>query len=195
MATAPDAPGAGDVTRCLTRLGAGDAHAAGDLLELLYAHLRQLAAATMRGERSSHTLDPTALVHEAWLRLFGYDARHFADRAHFLRAAARAMRRVLIDHARSRGRQKRTADPAALPLAAWLDGIAARQLDLLALDEALDRLEAVDADLAHLVELRFFSGLSIAEAAAVLGRSTASVERDWRCARALLRRLLDEELA
>ena len=191
MTNAPDAPVPGDVTRCLARVGDGEPQAAGELLELLYAHLRQLAASAMRGERSSHTLDPTALVHEAWLRLFGHDPRHFADRAHFLRAAARAMRRVLIDHARARGRHKRTADPAALPLEGWLDGIASRPLDLLALDEALDRLEAADADLARLVELRFFSGLSIAETAAVLARSTASIERDWRCARALLQRLID----
>jgi RNA polymerase sigma factor (TIGR02999 family) len=191
MVPAPDEPLPGDVTRCLARLGAGDELAAHELLDLLYGHLRQIAAGAMRGERSSHTLDPTGLVHEAWLRLFGHDPRRFADRAHFLRAAARAMRRVLIDHARARGRQKRTLDPASLPLDAWLDGVAARRLDLLALDEALDRLAEVDAELARLVELRFFSGLSIAETAAVLARSTASVERDWRCARALLQRLLD----
>lgn len=191
MTNAPQPPDSGDVTRCLSRVGAGDPLAAGELLELLYAHLRQLASSAMRSERSSHTLDPTALVHEAWLRLFGHDPRRFADRGHFLRAAARAMRRVLIDHARARARRKRTADPGALPLESWLDGIASRRLDLLALDEALDRLEQVDDDLARLVELRFFSGLSIAETAAVLARSTASVERDWRCARALLQRLID----
>lgn len=191
MTNAPDAPLPGDVTRCLGRLGAGAPDAADELLELLHAHLRQLAAGAMRGERASHTLNPTALVHEAWLRLFGHDPRQFADRAHFLRAAARAMRRVLIDHARARGRQRRTADPTALALAQPHDGVASRALDLLALDEALDRLEAADADLARLVELRYFSGLSIAETAAVLARSTASVERDWRCARALLQRLID----
>lgn len=191
MTPTPESPLPGDATRSLGRLAAGDAEAAGELLELLYAHLRALAAGAMRGERASHTLDPTALVHEAWLRLFGQDSRRFTDRAHFLRAAARAMRRVLIDHARARGRHKRTADPAELPFAGWLDGIAERQLDLLALDEALDRLEAADPELARLVELRFFSGLSIAETAAVLTRSTASVERDWRCAKALLQRLLD----
>ena len=191
MTNAPDAPLPGDVTRCLGRLVAGAPDAADELLELLHAHLRQLAAGAMRGERASHTLNPTALVHEAWLRLFGHDPRQFADRAHFLRAAARAMRRVLIDHARARGRQRRTADPAALAFAQPHDGVASRALALLALDEALDRLEAADADLARLVELRYFSGLSIAETAAVLARSTASVERDWRCARALLQRLID----
>lgn len=192
MTTVPDAPGPGDVTRCLARLGAGDPRAADELLELVYLHLRGLAAAAMRGERAAHTLDPTALVHEAWLRLLGRDPRHFADRAHFLRAAARAMRRVLIDHARARGRRKRSGEPQGMVLDAWFDDLAARRLDLLALDEALVELEAADADLAHLVELRFFSGLSIADTATALGRSTASVERDWRCARALLRRLMSE---
>lgn len=185
------APEPGDVTRCLGRLGAGVPQAADELLELLYAHLRELAAGAMRGERAAHTLVPTALVHEAWLRLFGHDPRHFTDRAHFLRAAARAMRRVLIDHARTRGRQRRTADPATRTVAADVDDAASRAIDLLALDGALDQLEAADADLARLVELRYFSGLSIAETAAVLARSTASVERDWRCARALLQRLID----
>lgn len=190
----PPAPGAdrpGEVTRCLQRLAGGDGAAGAELLDLLYGELRRAAAAAMRGERVDHTLDPTALVHEAWLRLLGRTPRAFDDRGHFLRAAARAMRRVLIDHARARRRHKRGGGEPAAALDAWFVGVESRQLDLLALDEALDRLEAADADLAQLVELRFFSGLSIAEAAAVLTRSTASVERDWRCARALLRALLD----
>lgn len=186
----------GDVTRCLARLQQGDLAASSELLELLYGELRRAAAAAMRGERAGHTLDPTALVHEAWLRLLGRDGRAFDDRGHFLRAAARAMRRVLIDHARARSRHKRRAAPeAAGVFDGWFVGIEARQLDLLALDHALQQLEVADADLARLVELRFFSGLSIAETAAVLSRSTASVERDWRCARALLRALLDGDAA
>lgn len=180
------------MTRCLTRLASGDGTAAGELLELVYAELRRTAASAMGGERATHTLEPTALVHEAWLRLLGTQPRAFTDRTHFLRAAARAMRRVLIDHARARNRRKREGGAAPrLPLADWLVVVDERQLDLLALDEALDRLEAADADLARLVELRFFAGLTIAEAAAVLDRSTATLERDWRCARAILRRLLD----
>ncbi len=146
----------------------------------------------MRGERLAHTLEPTALVHEAWVRLFGNVPRAFDDRAHFLRAAARAMRRILIDHARARRRAKRAGSLAQrVPLEDWLVVVEARQLDLIALDVALDSLEAADDDLARLVELRFFGGLSIQETAKVLGRSTASVERDWCVARALLRRELD----
>lgn len=182
------------MTRCLARLTAGDAEAAGELIELVYAELRRVAAAAMRGERATHTLDPTALVHEAWLRLLGHEPRPFDDRGHFLRAAARAMRRILIDHARARRRQKRGgATTSQEPLADWLLAAEARQVDLVALDEALERLAAAAPDLAELVELRFFGGLSIAETATATNRSTASVERDWRCARALLRGLIDGE--
>lgn len=192
MAVPAANPPEGEVTRCLHRLRAGDTAAASELLDLVYAELRRTAAAAMRGERAAHTLDPTALVHEAWLRLLGREARPFADRRHFLRAAARAMRRILIDHARARRRQKRggTLDPRE-PTAEWLLVAEVRQLDLLALDQALDQLALAAPDLAELVELRFFGGLSIAETAAATNRSTASVERDWRCARALLRRLID----
>lgn len=180
------------MTRCLARLGAGDATAAAELLDLVYGELRRTAARCMRQERADHTLDPTALVHEAWLRLLGREPRSFADRSHFLRAASRAMRRTLIDHARSRKRQKRRgADVEPLPLAEWLVAAEARQLDLVAIDDALEQLARTAPDLAELVELRFFGGLSIAETAAATGRSTASVERDWRCARALLRGLLE----
>ena len=193
--TAPaDGAQEGEVTRCLQRLRDGDDHgnAAAELIDLVYSELRRTAAQAMRGERSAHTHDPTALVHEAWLRLLGQEARPFTDRNHFLRAAARAMRRILIDHARTRQRLKRGGgQPPGEPLAEWLLAVEARHLDLLALDEALDQLAAAAPDLAELVELRFFGGLSIAETAAATDRSTASVERDWRCARALLRGLLD----
>lgn len=194
MAVPAATPPEGEVTRCLLRLRDGDQAAAHELLELVYAELRRSAAAAMRGERASHTLDPTGLVHEAWLRLLGPTARPFADRQHFLRAAARAMRRILIDHARARRRLKRGGGVSIEePAVAWLLAAESRQLDLLALDQALDQLAVAAPDLAELVELRFFGGLSIAETAAATARSTASVERDWRCARALLRRLLDGE--
>lgn len=194
MAVPADGSPEGCVTRCLARLTAGDAEAAGELIELVYAELRRVAAAAMRGERATHTLDPTALVHEAWLRLLGHEPRPFDDRGHFLRAAARAMRRILIDHARARRRQKRGgATTSQEPLTEWLLAAEARQVDLVALDDALERLGAAAPDLAELVELRFFGGLSIAETATATNRSTASVERDWRCARALLRGLIDGE--
>lgn len=182
----------GDVTRCLGRLAGGDQAAAGTLLELLYAELRRAAAGHMHGERDQHTLQPTALVHEAWIRLVGNSPQQWSGRAHFLRAAAQAMRRILIDHARGRQRHKRHAG-SQQPLDEWLLVIEARQLDVCALDEALVALEAADPELARLVELRFFGGLTIGETAEVLDRSTASIERDWRVARALLRRLLDPE--
>lgn len=192
MAVPAADPPEGEVTRCLHRLRTGDAAAASELLDLVYAELRRTAAAAMRDERAAHTLDPTALVHEAWLRLLGEQAKPFADRQHFLRAAARAMRRILIDHARARRRKKRGGDLAPHePTVEWLLAADVRQLDLLALDEALDQLAVAAPDLAELVELRFFGGLSIAETAAATDRSTASVERDWRCAKALLRRLID----
>jgi len=194
MAVPAATPPEGEVTRCLLRLRDGDQAAAQELLELVYADLRRSAAAAMRGERASHTLDPTGLVHEVWLRLLGPSARPFADRQHFLRAAARAMRRILIDHARARRRLKRGGGVGVEePAVEWLLAAESRQLDLLALDQALDQLAVAAPDLAELVELRFFGGLSIAETAAATARSTASVERDWRCARALLRRLLDGE--
>lgn len=193
MEPLPQGPEVGDVTRCLGRLALGDSSAEAELLELVYGELRRAAAGAMGRERAAHTLEPTALVHEAWVRLFGGGPAAFEGRAHFLRAAARAMRRVLIDHARARGRRKREGGQGQRqPLEDWLVVVEARQLDLVALDDALAQLEAADEDLARLVELRFFGGLSIAETAAVLGRSTASVERDWRVARALLRRSLDD---
>jgi RNA polymerase sigma-70 factor (ECF subfamily) len=144
----------------------------------------------MGRERRDHTLQPTALVHEVWLRVLGAGERTFNDRAHFLRSASVVMRRVLVDHARRRAAGRIEGAGQRTPLEDWLVVVEARQLDLIALDEALGNLAAADAELAHLVELRFFGGLSIAEAAAVLGRSTASLERDWRVARALLERSL-----
>lgn len=191
--TKAEQPADGDVTRCLRRLADGEVDAEERLLELLYAELRRMAAWAMRGERRDHTLEPTALVHEMWARLFAQEPPQFDTKGHFLRVAARAMRRVLIDHARAKRTQKRDGQHVHLSL---LDDslIAAseRSLDLLALEEALERLEAVDAELARLVELRFFAGLTIEATSQVLGRSTASLERDWRVARALLLDVLTE---
>lgn len=178
-----------EATRLLERLSAGDGAAAEELLPLVYAELRRQAGRTMDGERGDHTLQPTALVHEAYLRLVGSQVR-WQSRAHFARVAARAMRNVLVDHARARRTDKRgqARDRAAL------DGVLAayeeRNLDVLVVHEALERLHAVDEPLARLVELRFFAGLSIEETARVLEMSTATVERHWRVARLWLRREL-----
>ena len=180
-------------TAILQRLGAGDRAAEAELLGLVYAELRALAASALRGERAGHTLQPTALVHEAWLRLVGAGPTDWTCRAHFFGAAARAMRQVLVDHARARGAAKRgggrgrvEADEASLldlSVAAWEE----RALDLLALDEALQRLAAADPRAARVVELRFFAGLEMAEVARVLSVSLPTVERDWRLARLWLR--------
>lgn len=186
----PEQAAVGDVTRCLASLAAGDAGAADQLLTLLYDELHRAAGAAMGRERRDHTLQPTALVHEVWLRVLGEGERSFNDRAHFMRSASLVMRRVLVDHARRRAAARPQGAGQRMPLEDWFLVVEARQIDLIALDEALANLAAADADLAQLVDLRFFGGLSIAEAAAVLGRSTASLERDWRVARALLERCL-----
>lgn len=181
------------MTRCLSQLAAGTPGAADELLRLLYGELRRVASAAMQRERGDHTLQPTALVHEVWVRVLAEGQRSFLDRAHFLRSAALAMRRILVDHARHRHAARVEAPGQRVPLDDWIVVVEARQIDLVALDEALASLDAADPDLARLVELRFFGGLTIAETASVLGRSTASVERDWRVARALLSRCLAGE--
>ncbi len=182
---------AGRTTQLLRRLAAGDAGAGEALLPLVYAELRELAARAMADERTGHTLQPTALVNEAWLRLVASSAPPAVeDRAHFLRLCARAMRHVLVDHARARAAQKRAGSARRVPLDELLSSFEERRLDLLALHEALERLEAVDDALARLVDLRYFAGLTIEETAGALGSSTATVERDWRVARLWLRREL-----
>jgi RNA polymerase sigma factor (TIGR02999 family) len=180
-----------DATRLLQRAGEGDSEARSALLALLYRELRDLAQSSMRGERRDHTLQPTALVHEAWLRLAqAEEPPHWRSRAHFLGAAATTMRRVLVDHARRRRTDKRGADAPRIELDDALVGPDSPELDLLALDEALDRLGRRDEELARLVELRFFGGLTNEETARVLGLSTRQVEGGWVAARGWLRREL-----
>ncbi len=167
------------------------AQAADDLVPLVYDELRRLAGALMRGERPGQTLQPTALVNEAYLRLAGAGAP-WTDRPHFLRIAARSMRQILVDHARARGAHKRWGGlqraslTDAQAIAAGPEGDAF----LAALDEALSRLEAIDPEQSRLVELRFFAGLSIEDAADVLGVSPATLKRRWALARAWLHREL-----
>ncbi len=174
-----------DVTRLLDAAAAGDRQAAADLLPLVYAELRQLAAARLAHEPAGHTLDATALVHEAYLRLVGPDdAPRWETRGHFFAAAAEAIRRILVESARKKGRGKhgggrRRVELADVPAAARPD-------DLLALDDALARLAAQDAGLARLVDLRFFAGLTVPEAASALGVSVATAERRLAFARAWL---------
>lgn len=158
------------------------------LLPLVYEQLRQLAAVRMAHERPGHTLNPTALVHEAYVKIVGNG--NFANRAHFFAAAAEAMRRILIDRARARGRQKREGGRSKLP-ADVLDLAASEDSgQILAVDEAIRRLEAVLPEAARVVRLRFFAGLSVAETAETLGISERSVAREWTYARAWLLREL-----
>lgn len=148
--------------------------------------MRQLASRYLARERAGHTLQTTALVHEAWVRLVHQERLAEADRTVFLGAAARAMRRILVDYARRRRAAKRGGAAVKVPMDEALALYEERSQDLLALDEALTRLGAMDADLARIVELRFFGGLTEEEAAAVLGVSARSVRRGWRAARAWL---------
>jgi len=181
-----------EVTRILSDLAHCDGHAAAQLLPLVYDELRRLAAARLAAEPSGNTLQPTALVHEAYLRLVGTpDGDHWDHRGHFFAAAAEAMRRILIDQAR----QKATARHGGTMKRQVLDPDAAAspepREDLLALDEALDRLAAEDPLKADLVKLRYFAGMSLAEAAAALGLSARTAGRHWVYARAWLRRAVE----
>ena len=180
-----------DVTRLLERMGAGDASAAEDLHALVYDELRQRAERLMGQARGGHTLQPTAIVHEAWLKLAGADSIDWQDRSHFLGVACRAMRMVLVDHARSRTTLKRGGGHDRELLDEALITFEERGFNLVELNEALERFAEMDAQLAKLVELRFFGGLTIEDTAQILGVSTATVERGWRTARRWLRTELD----
>jgi len=175
-----------EVTRILSAIEAGDPHAAEQLLPLIYDELRKLAAQQMAHDRPGETLNPTGLVHEAYLRLVGDgNERRYQDRRHFFAAAAAAMRHIRIDQARRKKTQKHGGNVQRLDL----DNVAAPTPDdeLLALDEAMTHLAALDARKAQLVELRFFAGLTNDQAAAVLGISPTTADRDWAFARAWLR--------
>lgn len=175
------------VTRLLGRMAAGDATAADELLPQVYDQLRALADGLMRDQGAQHTLQPTALVNEAWIRLTGGS---YESREHFAAVAARAMRSVLVDHARRRRADKRGGGSARIALDDMADLFESRGPDLLELDDALERLTKVDPELSRLVELRFFAGLSIEDTARTMGSSTASVTRAWRVARLWLAREL-----
>ena len=182
-----------DVTIILQKIENGDRHAAADLLPLVYDELRSLANQRMSHEASDHTLQPTALVHEAFLRLVGgQDNEQWDNRGHFFGAAAKAMRRILIESARKRQSFKHGGQVAKFEIQED-DAVddADDQLDLLALDEALQRLQQVDAELARLVELRYFTGLTVEESARILDVSPRTAKRNWAYARAWLRREID----
>lgn len=179
----------GEATLLLARIHAGDAQAVNELLPLVYNQLRAIAGGYFRGKRSNHTLQPTALVHEAYLKLIGADSA-FQSRAHFFAVAATAMRQILANHARDKRAGKRDAKPVDITINQVATPSVAPTLDLLALDEALSKLTELSERLARMVELRFFGGLNMNEVAQVLGISRPTVERDWRRARAWLNREL-----
>jgi RNA polymerase sigma factor (TIGR02999 family) len=186
-----------DVTRILSAVEQGDPHAAEQLLPLVYEELRQLAAAKFAQEKAGQTLQPTALVHEAYLRLVGAGpAPRWNGRGHFFAAAAEAMRRILVERARKRGRLKRGGDRQRLDLDALPLAVPEVADEFLALDEALADLALKHPDKAELVKLRYFAGLTVAEAAQALGISTSTADRHWTYARAwLYRRIVgDAEL-
>jgi RNA polymerase sigma factor (TIGR02999 family) len=178
--------GMSDVTRILSAIEQGDAKATDELLPLVYQELRRMAAHKMSAERPSHTLQPTALVHEAWLKLVDSPAQSWQNRAHFFGAAAEAMRRILIASARRKQTQRRGARAEHLCLDEMEIASPAPDDQLLALNEALDRFATVEPKQAELVKLRYFVGLTIEQAAEVLGISEATAKRWWAYARAWL---------
>jgi len=182
------------VTRLLQAMASGDSKAPNELLALVYDQLKAIARQRMAGERPAHTLQATALVHEAYIRLLGKSDVPWTGRGHFFRAAAEAMRRILIDHARSRNADKRGGGRAALEIMNVADlAVGHDYSGILALDDAMSRFEQVDAQAAAVVRLRFYAGLDVEAVAESLGMSPRTVRRDWAFARAWLRETLERE--
>ncbi len=184
------AAGPQELTRLLVAWSRGEKDALDRLIPLVYAELRAQARRRLSRERRNHTLQPTALVHEAFLRLAGQDRAHWQNRQQFFAVAARTMRRVLVDHARAHAALKRGAGKTLLALEQEPQAARPADLDVLELDLALDRLAAIDERQARVVELRYFGGLSAEETASTLEVSLATVKRDWAMARAWLFRAL-----
>jgi RNA polymerase sigma factor (TIGR02999 family) len=185
----PDA--SGDVTALLGQLRAGNQEVAGQLVPLIYDELRRIAGAQMRRERAGHTLQATAVVHEAYLRLAGEQDIQWQSRAHFFAIAARAMRQVLLDYARQRHAGKRGGEGAQkVEIDVDLLAGANRIEDIVAIDEVVTRLSELDQQQGRIVELRFFGGLSVEETAEAMGISDSTVKREWRLAKAWLHREL-----
>jgi RNA polymerase sigma-70 factor, ECF subfamily len=179
-----------DVTALLADWSRGDQTALGQLLPVVYAELRRIAARQLARERVGHTLQPTALVHEVYLRLIDQRRVDWQNRAHFFGVASQVMRRILVDHARRHRAGKRGDGVQCVSLDDAKEVAAPREISILALDDALDRLQQVDPDLARIVELRAFGGLTVDEAAHVLQISPSTAKRDWRTAKAWLNREL-----
>ncbi|HTS01586.1 MAG TPA: sigma-70 family RNA polymerase sigma factor [Thermoanaerobaculia bacterium] len=186
----PETPSpAGEVTRLLRAWRQGDRGALESLIPLVYADLHRMAERRLRGERPGHTLQPTAIVNEAYLRLVGAEGQDWENRAHFFAAAARSMRRILVDHARTRQAKKRGGGGTRYLLDTTIM-VEPRAVDLIAVDDALEKLAALDPEQGRVVELRFFAGLTEDETAGALGVSPATVHRKWLSAKAYLHREL-----
>lgn len=189
QAMAPDNTSV-DVTQCLVRIGRGEQRAADELLPLVYDELRALAGARFRHERPDHTLQPTALINEVYLRLVDQTQVQWKDRNHFFAVAAEAIRRLLVDHARSKRAEKRQTPGPRVSVHPDHDAPQPDSIDLVELEDVLNRLASLSPRQAKVVELRYFGGLSVEETAAVLGVSEGTVKGDWRLARAWLEREL-----
>jgi RNA polymerase sigma factor (TIGR02999 family) len=183
----------GEVTQLLSEARQGAPGAHDQLFSIVYSELRRIAANYMRRERADHTLQATALVHEAYMQLVDQTRVNWQSRAHFFGVAAQLMRRILVDHARNQGAQKRGGNAQMISIEDSVGIASVPEVAFDELDEALTRLQQLDPDQAKLVELRFFGGLTVEEAAEVMGISTATVEREWRMARAWLHQQLTAE--
>ena len=175
-----------DITQLLQRMGASGGEGLDQLLDVVYAELRRQAARYLRRERKNHTLQPTALVNEAFMKLVDQRSVQWQNRAHFFGVAAQAMRRIVIDHARTRQRVKRGGVQEAVTLDEAMIAAESRSIDVLALDQAVNRLAVLDERQAKIVELRYFAGLSVEETAEVTALSPATIKREWAMARAWL---------
>jgi RNA polymerase sigma factor (TIGR02999 family) len=190
LCSLPMAQGPQNITELLAGYGRGDKEALDQLMPVVYEELRRQAARYLRREQAGHTLQTTALIHEAYVRLI--DQRHvqWQNRAHFFGIAAQLMRRILVDHARTKKRVKRGGSDIRVSLGDANVSVKGQDLDIVALDEALQRLSEIDEQQSRVVELRFFSGLTVEETAEVMGISKATVKRDWSMAKAWLHREL-----
>jgi RNA polymerase sigma factor (TIGR02999 family) len=177
-----------DVTLLLRRWSGGDRDALDELIRTVYPEMQRIALRYLQRERTDHTLQSTALVHEAYLRLAGRQETQWSNRAHFFAVASRIIRGILVDYARTRGAQKRGAGAAQIAVDESIAGEVPREVDLLDLDRALDALQEFDPQQSQIVEMRFFGGLSNEEVAEVLGISVSTVKRDWVMAKTWLRR-------
>jgi len=182
-----------NITQLLERWGNGNKEVLDELLPIVYDELRRQAARYLRRERIGHTLQTTALIHEAYIRLVDQRNVRWQNRAHFFGIASQLMRRILVDHARTKKRAKRGGSDIRVSLTDIAASTKAEDLDVIALDEALNRLSTIDQQQARIVELRFFSGLTVEETAEVLSISPATVKRDWSMAKAWLHREISNE--